>query len=320
MLRTCKIVTRGTATGLFFKAIGCQTKTAAWHDALRARGVRVSPHHFFDVKRTTAENASLFVRTVGVDRIVEALVHSARIRQQGEIGPDEFQRRLSAKITKTLARTTVRYDADGLARITQTVERAAVRAMTYMSDENEALYGVPPEVVPFANNGHVLADKLCSLGHWVGESYSLWVNRPKGTSRAKWQRAAALQFVQALPVPADMYALRHEHTKPGMTQVGPGHIRISDRPAPTPTVNVIARVVGRMLPHGTRDALVLARAVEDAMQELYSCTFMFKMHAFSDTEWGVSFDGYLSSQTFRVLAPLHEDDARSSLSLVPRVG
>lgn len=258
MLKPCKIVTRGTATGLFFDALpslASRRTNYAWHDAIRHRGGsarvfaarRFACHDIPDLRFVTAEQAALYVRAVGVDRIVEALVQAARLQR-------DFY-----------------YSTNAL-------------------KPEHALYGVPPEVIPLACNGHVLADNLLSLGHWIAEPYALWISRPKGTSRAKWQRAAALKFVQALPVPADMYAIRYEPDASTVVQ--------------TPNTTALSRVVRRMLLHGTRDALLLAHTVEDAMQELYGCTFRFTLHAFSDTEWGVSIG---QDHTFRVYAPATGD-------------
>jgi hypothetical protein len=242
MLKTCKIATRGTAVGLFFKAIGCQTKTAAWHDALRNRDVRVSPHHFFNVEHTTAENAALFVRTVGIDRIVEQLAQLTKFRMRPEPDPHPVES-----------------------------------------------YILPSDALDVRHTLPVLADKLCSLGHWLGEPLALWVNRPKGTSRAKWQRAAALKFVHALPVPSNVYALRHEPNGPPLT---------------SGEVTSIRRITDDALPKGTRDPLVLARVVEDAMLRLVGRTCMFTLHALSDTEWAVRIGSHgYSENVFRMRAP-----------------
>lgn len=292
MLKPCKIATRSTATGLFFSVLTTWQMSSmhGWYDALRSRGVRPGGNLYTNNGRLgsqrdllhghySPEEAALYVRAVGVDRIAEALVHSAR---------------LHARIEHLLGQP----DDDAVQRLRRhdTAETSYYREICRgavggnpMTDENESLYGVPPEVVPFANNGHVLADKLLSLGHWVGESYSMWINRPKGTSRAKWQREAALEFVQALPVPEDVYALRHEPFAS----------------SPHLYTDQLAAAIGELLPGGTRDAVLLARTIEDVMLDSGGPVAVcgFSLHAQSDTEWLVRIGSGHASSVFRLSAP-----------------
>lgn len=286
MLKPCKVVTRSTATGLFFGALPSLVSrrlTDAWYNARGDHARSLERFGKPDLRFAAATDAALFVRIVGVDRIVEALVHSTR--QRARLRRVDF-------FDPTLGAGPVTNWCDDRMRPGHTVIVGDV-----LSDENEALYGVPPEVVSLASNAHVLADKLLSLGHWVAESYALWVSRPRGASRAKWQRAAALKFVEALPVPADMYAMRHE---PGIVRVGAGEHNVVTV-ARTPNASSVHLVVERKLSHGTRDAFVLARTVEDAMQELYGASYRFTLHALSDERWAVSVAGL---DPFVIVAPV----------------